>query len=191
MLHYNDLKPGVQFIKDGEPNIVIEYSHVKKQRGKPIVQLKTRNLISGKLSDVTAHQNDSFEEAIITKSPVIFIYDNKGIYWFRNPDNPSDRFSLNETILGESRYYLIPELEVQVLTFKEQIINIELPIKVDIKVTEAPPNIKGNTADGGTKPVITETGLKVNTPLFIERGDTIRINTQNGTYTERTEKSVM
>lgn len=189
MLSYTDLKPGIVFIKDGQPYTVLDYQHVKKQRGKPIVQIKIKNLISGKVADYTAHQNDKFEEAEIKKEPAKFIYSHRGEFWFRDPKDPSQRFSMKENKVGEKQYYLKENLEISIIKLKGEIIDLELPVKVDLKITEAPPNIKGNTAEGGTKTVITETGLKVKAPIFIERGDVIRINTQTGEYTERVEKS--
>ena len=176
------------FERDGEPYVVLEYQHVKKQRGKPIVQLKIKNLISGKVSDYTAHQNESFEEAEIKRMSAQFIYHHRGEYWFKNPDDPSNRFSLEEKTIGGTKLYLTPNLEVQLLQFKGTTIGIELPIKVYLKIIEAPPSIRGNTADSGTKSVTTETGLKVTTPLFIEQGDVIRVNTEKGEYVERVEK---
>ncbi|GAI55590.1 unnamed protein product, partial [marine sediment metagenome] len=120
MLSYNDLKPGVMFERDGEPYVVLEYQHVKKQRGKPIVQLKIKNLISGKVSDYTVHQNESFEEAEIKKMSAQFIYKKRGLsaqaglpadrqeYWFKNPDDPSNRFSLEEKTIRGTKLYLTP-----------------------------------------------------------------------------------
>ena len=185
---YNNLKPGVEFTKDGEPYKVLEYEFVRMQQRKPVAQLKIRSLISGKVSNYTAHSNDSFEEAGIEKVQAEFIYSKRGEFWFKNPEDPSDRFMIAENIIGSAKNYLKSELNVYILKFGDRIINIELPIKIDLEVTEAPPNIKGSTADGGTKTVKTETGLEVKTPLFIERGDIIRVNTEKGEYTERAEK---
>ncbi|MEX1014643.1 MAG: elongation factor P [Candidatus Paceibacterota bacterium] len=189
MLSYNDLKPGIEFIKDGNPYAVLDYLHVKKQRGKPVVQLKIKNLISGKVIDYTARQNENFEDANIEKIPAEFIYENRGEYWFKDPKNPSKRFSINEEIIKEDKYYLKEGIKLTAIEFKNEIINIELPVKVDLLVTEAPPNIKGNTTDGGTKQIKLETGLKINAPLFIERGDTVKVNTQKGEYAERVNKN--
>lgn len=188
MLSYNELKPGVSFIKDGEPYTVLEYNFIKKQRGKPVVQLKLKNLISRKVTDYTARQNETFEKTEIEKKPAQFIYHKHLEYWFKNPENPSDRFKIDEEIIGNAKHYLTPNLEVKALLFKTNIINIELPIKVDLMVAEAPPGIKGSTADGGTKTITTETGYSIKTPLFIGRGDIIRVNTETGEYTERVEK---
>lgn len=185
MLSFSDLKPGVTFTKDGQPYVVLEYLHVKKQRGAPIAQLKIKNLITGKNQDITAHQSDKFEEAIVNKKTVEYIYSNKGESWFRDPEDPSKRFNISDEILGQDILFLKEGTQVYAIEFQDEVINIELPPKVELKVVEAPPNIKGNTSDGGNKKVKLETGLEVNTPLFIEAGNVIRISTQTGEYSDR------
>lgn len=187
MFSYTDLKPGINFIKDGEPYAVLKYTHVKKQRGAPVVQLEIKNLISGKTKEITVHQKEKFEEAEIEEIQAEFVYyqDRKGEYWFRKTDDPSNRFFLLEDQIGDLKKYLTPGLEVKIFKFKGEPVNLKLPIKVDLKVTQAPPAVKGNTAEGGTKQVEVETGHKITTPLFINKGDTIRVNTETGEYSER------
>jgi elongation factor P len=96
-----------------------------------------------------------------------------------------EQFSLPKSVIGDLSKYLVENTEVTVLNYSNQPINIELPVKMEFKVVEAPPAIRGNTADGGTKLVTLETGIKVNTPLFIKEGDILRINTETGEYVER------
>jgi elongation factor P len=120
--------------------------------------------------------------------PATFIYHNRGQYWFNDKGNPKNRFFLTEEVIGNAGQFLKAATEVKAFKFKGKIINIELPIKVDLKVTEAPPAVRGDTAQGGTKTVTLETGAKVNVPLFINEGDIIRVNTASGEYTERVEK---
>lgn len=189
MLSYNELKVGTIFEKDGAPWRVLDSQFVRMQQRKPVVQLKIKNLISGKVVNYTAHQTDSFEEAEIKIAPVNFIYHNHGEYWFNESGNPKNRFRLKDDVIGEAGNFLKPETEIKAFTFGEKIINIELPIKMDFKVIEAPPAIKGATAQGGTKLITLETGAKINAPLFINEGDIIRINTQSGEYVERMEKN--
>ncbi|MGC9046569.1 MAG: elongation factor P [Minisyncoccia bacterium] len=185
MLSYNELKVGTIFIKDGDPYEVLEYNFIRMQQRKPVAQLKIKNLITGKLLNFTAHQNDSFKEAEIEHIPVKFLYHNRGQYWFCEKDNPKKRFFLTAEILQNKQNYLKENIELKAIKFNEKIINIELPIKIDLKVIEAPPAIKGDTAQGGSKTVILETGAKINAPLFINEGDIIKINTETGEYVER------
>ncbi|OGG39587.1 hypothetical protein A2116_01475 [Candidatus Jorgensenbacteria bacterium GWA1_49_17] len=189
MLSYNELKIGMLFVKDGEPYEVLEYAFVRMQQRKPVAQLKIKNLISGKVMPYTAHQNESFGEAEIEITPVQFIYHNRGEYWFHEVGKPSTRFLLTDEVLNETGKYLRPGTEVKAFKFGDKIINVEPPIKVELKVAEAPPSIRGNTAQGGTKTAILETGAKVSVPLFINAGDVIRVNTRTGDYVERAEKN--
>lgn len=188
MLSYNELKIGTLFIKDGDPYEVLEYAFVRMQQRKPVAQLKIKNLISGKVQNYTAHQNESFPEAEIEIMPVEFIYHSRSEYWFHETGKPQNRFSLKETQVGEVANFLKQKTEIKAFKFNDKVINIEPPIKLDLKVTEAPPGVKGNTAQGGTKTVTLETGAKVDVPLFINEGDIVRVNTQSGEYVERMEK---
>ena len=184
-LSYNELKVGTIFVKDGSPYKVLDSAFVRMQQRKPVMQLKIENLVSGKVQEYAAHQNEEFEEAEIEVMPVVFIYQNRGEYWFNEKGNPKNRFQLKDDILGRAAQFLKANTELTAYKFDGKIINIELPIKMDLKVTEAPPAIKGNTAQGGTKTVTLETGAKVNVPLFVEEDDTVKVNTQTGEYIER------
>ncbi len=186
-LSYNELRVGTIFVKNDDPYPykVLESSFVRMQQRKPVMQLKIVNLISGKTQEYSAHQNEDFEEAEIDVMPVIFIYQNRGEFWFNEKGNPKNRFQMKEDILGGAAEFLKPNTELTAYKFDDKIINVELPIKMDLKVTEAPPAVKGNTAQGGAKAVTLETGAKVNVPLFINEGDMIRVNTETKEYIER------
>lgn len=190
MLSYNELKVGTIFTKNEDPNPykVLEYAFIRMQQRKPVTQLKIKNLLTGKVLDYSAHQNESFYEVEIEVTPVNFIYHSKGEYWFHEKGKPSARFKLTDELVGEAGQFLKANTEVRAFKFKDAIISIELPVKMDLKVTEAPPAVKGDTATGGTKTVTLETGGKVNVPLFINEGDIVRINTETGNYVERVEK---
>lgn len=191
MLSYNELKIGTLFRKneDPDPYEVLEYAFIRMQQRKPVTQLKIKNLLSGKVQDYTAHQNESFYEIEIDRIPVVFIYHAKDEYWFHEAKDKSKRFSLKDDVVGDAGHFLKPNMEILSFRYEEKLVKIELPVKVDLKVTEAPPAVRGNTSQGGTKSVVLETGAKVDVPLFINEGDIIRINTQTGDYVERAEKS--
>ena len=133
-------------------------------------------------------QSDLFEEADIEKQDVKFLYNHRDEYWFSDIKDPSIRFQLGQDILGNISHFLKAGTEVHAILFNGKIINVILPIKMDFKVTQAPPAIRGDTAQGGVKQVTLETGAIVNTPLFINEGDIVRINTQSGEYVERVTK---
>jgi elongation factor P len=146
-------------------------------------------LISGKTFAATFHVSDKADEADVEKRDVKYLYTNKGEYWFSAKDDPSDRFNLPASLIGDSAKFFKENSLVQALVWDndgdEQIIKITLPIKVEFKVKEAPPAVKGNTAQGGTKIIILENGTAVNAPMFIEPGDSVSINTETGLYVER------
>jgi len=189
MLSYSELRAGVEFILDGEPYRVLEYNFLRMQQRKPVAQTKIKNLKSGKVTSRTFHQNESFAEANIEKEKATFLYGHRDEYWFRRGDDPKNRIKFDNTVIEDIIPYLKANTEVSLDIFNDQIISVELPIKMDFKVIEAPPGVKGDTATGGSKEVILETGLKVNVPMFIGEGDIVRLNTQTGDYVERVEKA--
>ena len=187
-LGVNELKPKTFFIYEGQPYVVLETHHLKMQQRRPVVQTKMRNLINGKILERNFAQSDVFEEADVSRQKVKFLYSHRGQYWFANDQDPSKRFELGNDILGESVKFLKPNTVLDAILFNEKIINVELPVKMDFKVVEAPPAVRGDTAQGGVKQVKIETGASINVPLFINQDDIIRINTETGEYTERVEK---
>jgi len=189
MISYNELKPGTVFVWKGEPWNVLEYNFLRMQQRKPVAKTKIKNLKNGKVLDQTFHFGDEFEEAEVTRAPVKFIYTNRGEYWFHRPNDPAPRFSLRADVIGPAVKFLKPDSEVTAVKFDDQIISIDLPIKMELTVRDAPPALRGNTAQGGSKPVTLETGAIVNVPMFIGAGDIIRINTQTGEYAERVGKA--
>lgn len=169
---------------NNEPYLVIFHQHSKTGRAGAVLRTKLRNLKTGAVMEKTFQGSDKIEEAEISKSKAQYLYKEGENYFFM--DNASyEQFSLSKSVLGELTNYLIEGTEVTVLAYDTTPINIELPVKMEFRVTEAPPAIRGNTADGGTKQVTLETGIKINTPLFVKAGDVIRINTETGEYSER------
>lgn len=170
---------------DGEPYEVLDYAFLRMQQRKPVAQTKIKNLITGKVINQTFHQNDSFQEASLEYQKSKLLYSHKGEYVFCDVKNPAKRFSLKEDQLGDQIKFLKANTEIDAVIFDEKIINVILPIKVDLEVIEAPPSIKGSTATGGNKIIKLETGAEINAPMFINQGDIVRVNTQTGEYTER------
>ena len=192
MLAYNELKPKVVFIYNDQPHMVVTSDIAKRTKQKPVNQAKIKNLITGATSAVGFRQSDKFEPAELDRTELEFAYQkaNKdgSEFWFVNPNDPSDRQALDTDTVGEVINFLRPKDVVTAVSFDDQIISLEIPIKMNFKVKSAPPNIKGNTSAGGNKVVVLETGYNVTTPLFIESGDTVEINTETGEYVTRVEK---
>ena len=185
MLSYTELTKGTLFVLEGQPYEVIEMNFLRMQQRKATVNTKIRNLITGKILERNWQASDSFEEAEVERKNAIFIYANRGEYWFHNEGDPKARFSLAEEAVGEPAKFLKPNTKVATMTFNGKVIKVSLPIKMDFKVIEAPPSLKGNTAQGGDKVVTIETGAKISVPLFINQDDVIRVNTEKGEYVER------
>jgi elongation factor P len=181
----NDLEKGMVIVLDGTPYEVLSVTHTHLGRGGSTVEAKLRNLRNETVIYKNFKQADTIEEAEIEKIKYQFIYQHRGIFWFANCENPKERISLEEKIIGEKAKFLKPNTIVEATKFKNEIISIKLPIKVDLKVIEAPPGVKGDTAQGGSKIVKLETGAEISVPLFIKEGDIIRVNTETGEYVER------
>lgn len=184
-LSYNELRPETLFVLEGAPHKVLSYEFLRMQQRKPVARLKIKNLVTGKVYEYTAHPQDSFEEADVEIKPLAFLYAHRGEYWFHEPGNPAERISLSAEAIGEGVKFLNAGATVNSFVFEDNIIGIELPIKIDLKVTEAPPSIRGDTARAGNKTVTLETGAEISAPLFIKEGDIVRVNTETGEYVER------
>ena len=187
-LGVNQLKPKTFLIYEGQPYVVLETHHLKMQQRRPTVQVKMRNVINSKILERNFAQSDIFEEADIERTRVKFLYNHKDQYWFSYDSDPTKRFLLIEELIGKATKFLKPNTLLDAIEYNGNITNIELPIKMEFKVLEAPPAIRGNTAQGGTKQVKIETGVFLNVPLFINQDDMIVVNTETGEYVERAEK---
>jgi len=188
MLSHNDLKKGVEFIIEDQPYKVVDSSFVVKGRGGSVVQAKIKNLITGNVLSKTFHATDEIQETNIEIINIKFIYTHKNKYVFSEIDNPGNRFELPKEVIGEAAMFLKSNEIVSGLSFEGKIINISLPVKVQLEVKEAPPGVKGDRAQGGTKVVVLETGAKIDVPLFVGTGDMIEINTEIGKYVRRVDK---
>lgn len=189
VLSYNEIVSKVIINYNNEPYEVLSSHVFRMQQRKPVNQTKLRHLISGKVTEVSFHQNESVTEADIGKMQANYLYTNRGESWFAQVGNPKNRFSFPEETVRDKIQWLVPNSVVDVLTYEDKPMTITIPVKVELEVKEAPPSTKGNTATGGNKLVTLVTGAKVDVPLFINAGDIVRINTDTGDYTERVEKA--
>lgn len=184
MIGINDIKSGKNIVHENAPYAVLFHEQSKTGRAGSVLRTKLKNLITGAVLEKTFQGADHVEEADISKSKAQFLYKEGSDYAFM--DNESyEQFTLPQNVLGSATDYLIEGTEIVVLNFNGTPINIELPVKVKLKVVEAPPGIKGNTVSTGGKVVTLETGLKVSAPLFVNEGDEIIINTEKGEYVSR------
>lgn len=184
-INYNDVTPHKFIIHEAEPYEVLDARIFRMQQRKPVNQTRLKNLITGKVTEVTFHQQDKLEEAEIDRREAKYLYNNRGEWWFCEPKDPSKRFKIEAEKIGSGGAFLKTNSLVDLILFKEKTIGVRLPIKVELKVVEAPPAIKGDTAKGGNKQIKLETGATINAPLFVNEGDVIRVNTDTGEYVER------
>lgn len=188
MLSYSEITTGKIIVYNNDPCKVLSHHVFRVQSSKPQNVTKLKSLKSGKVVEHSFHQSDKVEEADLEKKPIVYIYESKGEYMFHEASDPGNRFPLNTELLGPGSKFLKQKGEYQAILFNENIIGVEIPIKIQLKVTEAEPAVKGNTAQGATKTVTLETGANVSTPLFINEGDLIEVNTETGAYSSRVEK---
>lgn len=194
MLEYSEIVERKYIIFNNEPYEVLSSHVFRKQQRKPVNATKLRNMMTGKITEQSFHQSEKVEEADITVKEAKFLYKNKGEFWFADPKDSAKRFKIEETLIGSQAKFLKPNSIAEVLVFTPDdeeegiMIGTKLPIKVELKVTEAPPAMKGDTATGGSKQITLETGAIVNAPLFISENNTVIINTETGEYVERAKK---
>jgi len=187
MADISEIKKEMVLNIDSQPWTVIDLKFVNPGKGPAFYKLKLKNLKSGNTAERTVKSGENLAEAEIEKFGAKFLYFHRDRFFFCEKNNPLARFDLPEEAIGESSKFLKPNEIIEGIKFEGTIINISLPIKVQLKVTEAPPSFKGNTAQGGTKTVTLETGATINVPLFIKEGDVIEINTETGEYVRRVE----
>ncbi len=188
MLEYNEITLRKYIIFDKEPWEVLDAHVFRKQQRKPVNATKLRNLLNGRVMEHSFHVSDKVEEAEIVSRKVKYLYTNKGEWWFCSENNPADRFQLLDTMIGDARKFLKPNSVIEALQFEDKIFGVKLPIKVELEVKDAPPAVRGDTAKGGNKVIILETGASLTAPMFVNPGDIVRINTETGEYVDRVTK---
>lgn len=178
-------KTGVVIAFNNEPYQVIYSQHSKTARSQAFVRTKIKNLITGQVLERTFNSSNKIELADIEKTKANFLYSEKNKFFFMN-NQTYEQFFLNQSSLSGQEKFLKEGTEVSVLIFNKEPVNIDLPKKVDLKVVESPPSIKGDSATSPMKIITLETGVKISVPIFIKKGDLIRVNTETGEYVSRT-----
>ena len=189
VLSYNEILSKTIINYNNEPYEVLSSHIFRMQQRKPVNQTKLRHLVSGKVVEISFHQNESATEADVGKMQATYLYTNRGESWFAEEGNAKNRFSFPADAVHDKVQWLAQNSPVDIVTNDDKPVTVKIPVKVDLKVTEAPPSTKGNTATGGNKLVMLSTGAKVDVPLFINEGDVVRINTDSGQYVERVDKA--
>ncbi len=184
MITPGELKKGFAIDLDDQPWSVVDYQHVKVGRGGAVVRLKLRNLRSGYTAERTFPASERFRRIYLDKRQVQFLYADEHNFHFMDVES-FDQLMLSRDKVGDDASYLKENTIVEVLLYGDETIALELPITVDLVVEYTEPGFKGDTATGGNKPAELETGRRVMVPLFVNQGDTIRVDTRTGEYLER------
>lgn len=184
MIDVNELRKGVTFTMDGELYRVIEYQHHKPGRGKAVIRTRLRNLRSGSTIDKNFTSGDRVQDIRLDHQTVQYLYSDGDFYYFMDIET-YEQFPLPDALLEDVKPFLVENAEIELSSHEGERLDVELPITVDLRVVEAPPGYAGDTAQGATKEVTLETGLKLQVPLFIEEGDVLRIDTRDSRYVTR------
>ena len=184
MISAGDLRKGTTFELDGQVYTVIDFLHVKPGKGAAFVRTKLRNVINGGVTETTFNPTAKFQEAVIERKEMQYLYEDSGLYYFMDTET-YEQEPLNKEQLGDALMFVKENMNVKVLSYKGNVFGVEPPTFVELEITETEPGFKGDTATGATKPAIVETGAKVLVPLFVNQGDVIRIDTRTGEYMER------
>lgn len=184
MLNFNEIKTGRVIKINNEPYVIIKTDHHKMGRGGAVLKTKCRNLISGSMLEKTFQGVDKAEEAETETKKANYLYKEKEEAFFMD-NNSFEQFSLSVDDIGSQAKFLKDGVDVDVLYFESKPVSVSLPIKMEFLVVSAPPGVKGNSVANVNKTVELETGTELNVPMFINEGDTIRVNTETEEYVER------
>jgi elongation factor P len=179
-----DFRKGLKIEINGEPFVIVDYEHVKPGKGAAFARVRIKSLVTGNTRDQTFRASDRIDGADVEERPMQYLYHDGEQYCFMDTET-YEQFLLTADQVGESKGFLKENVETLVLYHDKKPIGVELPIFVELTITETQPGVRGDTASGGTKPAVLETGATVQVPLFLNEGDVIKIDTRTGEYIER------
>jgi elongation factor P len=184
MISTGDLRRGAMFELDGQIVSVLDFQHQKIGRGSAQVRMRLRNVRTGAIFDRTVQAGDKWPRVRLDHRTVQFLY-REGDNFYVMDQETYDQFALSREQLGDAVSYLKENMTLELLSYENEPVDVELPITVELQVQQAEPGFRGDTATGGTKPATLETGLVIQVPLFVNTGDTVRVDTRTGTYQTR------
>jgi elongation factor P len=187
MIETGELRKGSTLEMDGSLYQVIEVEHLKIGRGSAQVRMKLRDLRAGHIVDKSVQAGARFTRARVERQPAQYLYAEGNLHYFMNTET-YDQFPLGKDHLGDALNYLRENATCNLLMYGDEPVGVELPAAVELAVTQTDPWVRGDTAQGGTKPAKLETGISVNVPLFVNAGDVLKIDTRTGQYLERANK---
>ena len=184
MISAGEFRNGVTFEEDGKVLQVVEFQHVKPGKGAAFVRTKTKNVITGAVTETSYNPSAKFPSAYIERREMQYSYSDGDLYYFM--DNETyENIPISKDVLGDNFKFVKENMDCKVLSYKGNVFGVEPPNFVELEVTETDPGFKGDTATNVTKPATLETGAEIKVPLFINPGDKIKIDTRSGEYLER------
>ncbi len=184
MISAGDFRNGLSFEMDGQVFQVVEFQHVKPGKGAAFVRTKYRNVKTGAVVERSFNPSDKFERAQLDRRDMTYLYNDGDLYHFMD-STTYDQIPIGAAKIGDTLKYVKENMVCKVLSYKGEVFGIEPPIFVELLITECEPGVKGDTAQSATKLATVETGATIKVPLFINQGETIRIDTRTGEYMER------
>ena len=184
MISSSDLRKGITIELDRALYQVIEYQHIKVGRGSTQVRLKLRDIRGGHTVERTFQASEKFPQARLDFRKMQYLYNDGDLYYFMDNEN-FEQMPLNANQLGNTINYLKEGMSLEISSYKSEVIGVEMPITVELQIVETDPGFKGDTATAGNKPATLETGIIIQVPLFVNNGETIKVDTRTGTYIER------
>ncbi len=183
MLNAAELRKGITIELDGKLYQVIDYQHIKMKRT-ALARVKLRDIIDGHTIEQTFQNTERFVRARLDYRNMQYLYNEGDLYYFMDAEN-FEQISLDKSQLGDAINYLKDGMSLQLSSYKDKLVGVEMPITVELKVTETGPSFKGDTATAGTKPATLETGVIIQVPMFLNEGDTVKVDTRTCSYLER------
>jgi elongation factor P len=184
MIDAGELKKGITITLDGQLFQVLDYHHIKVGRGSAQIRIRLRDIKAGHIIEKSFQSSEKFAKVFLERRQVQFLYSDGGLYHFM--DNQSyEQVAVDKALMGDTVNYLVENMNLELLVHKGVPIGVELPLSVELAITETGPGFKGNTASAGGKPAVMETGITIQVPFFLNTGDKIKVDTRTGTYLER------
>ncbi|HQE84408.1 MAG TPA: elongation factor P [Candidatus Hydrogenedentes bacterium] len=184
MISTADFRNGIVIIENGELMELVDFQHVKPGKGGAFVRTKQKNVVTGRVIEKTYRAGEKFEEARLLETPFQYLYNDGDLYYFMDHET-FEQIPVGPKIVGDKSDWLKENEEVSLLMYEGKVIALNLPITVTLKITRCDPGVQGDRASGGTKPATVETGAAIQVPLFVNEGDTVKIDTRTGQYIER------
>jgi elongation factor P len=179
-----EFKKGLKIELDGVPYVITDFQHVKPGKGGAFVRTKLKSLLTGRVLDQTFRSGEKVKRPDLVEREMQYLY-REGDRFCLMDNETFEQIMLTEDQVGEARLFLTENMDVKILFFNQQPVGVEVPLFVELAVTQTEPGVKGDTAAGGTKPATLESGMTIQVPLFISEGDRVKVDTRTGAYIER------